>query len=126
MAHPGRIAFIDTMQFFPKAQTLVGQHLHKAIETPIIIYHAIADLPLPPFLGDLLLPLLDDHLPLGKIEVTQLLITLALLMEMTQAVSGVRSTISLRLHLDTCAYFPLYSHYNYSFIDVDLCHSLSS
>src|SRR2546421_9264966 len=71
-------------------------------------------------------PLLDDHLPLGKIEVTQLLITLALLMEMTQAVSGVRSTVSLRLHLDTCAYFPLYSHYNYSFIDVDLCHSLSS
>src|SRR5205807_8446404 len=29
-------------------------------------------------------------------------------------------------HLDTCAYFLLYSDYNYSFIDVDLCHSLSS
>src|SRR5439155_4297291 len=35
MAHPGRIAFVSDMQFFPKAQTLVLKHLHKAIETPI-------------------------------------------------------------------------------------------
>src|SRR5260221_12908043 len=34
--------------------------------------------------------------------------------------------ISLRLQLDTSAYFPLYSHYNYSFIDIDSCHSLTT
>ena len=67
MARPGGIAFADDMQFFPKAQTLVGKHLHKAVETPIIIHHAVAYLPLAPFLGGLTLLLLDDHLPLGKI-----------------------------------------------------------
>ncbi len=67
MARPGGIAFINDMEFFPKAQTLVDKHLHKAIETPIIIHHAVADLPLLALLGGLILALLDDHLPLGKI-----------------------------------------------------------
>ncbi len=31
MAHPGRIAFVYNVQFFPKTQTLVGKHLYKAI-----------------------------------------------------------------------------------------------
>ncbi len=62
-----RIAFTDNMQFFPKAQTLVCKHLHKAVETPIIIHHAITYLPLAPFFVGLVLLLLDDHLPLGKI-----------------------------------------------------------
>src|SRR6266700_828627 len=64
MARPGGIAFINDMEFFPKAQTLVDKHLHKAIETPIIIHHAVADLPLLALLGGLILALLDDHLPL--------------------------------------------------------------
>jgi hypothetical protein len=67
VARLGRIVFVSDREFFPKAQTLVGKHLHKAIETPIIIHHAVADLPLAPFLGSLVLLPLDDHLPLGKI-----------------------------------------------------------
>src|SRR6266699_411525 len=67
MARPGRIAFIDNMQCFPKAQTLVDQHLHKAVEPPVIIHHAVADLTLAPLFGGFFLMLLDDHLPLGKI-----------------------------------------------------------
>jgi hypothetical protein len=55
------------MQFFPKAQTLVGKHLHKAIEIPIIIHQEVADLPLSFLFRDLTLLFLDDHLPLGKI-----------------------------------------------------------
>ncbi len=54
MAHPGRIALIFYEEFFPKAQTLVGKHLHKAVETPIIIYHAVAQLPLAPVFGGLM------------------------------------------------------------------------
>src|SRR5947209_4994787 len=67
MTHFGRIAFINAMQFFPKAQTLVVKHLHKAIETPIIIDHTVTYLSLALFLGGLVLLFLDDHLPLGKI-----------------------------------------------------------
>ena len=67
MAHLGGIALIYYNEFFPKAQTLVGKHLHKAVETPIIIYHAVAYLPLAPFFAGLALLLFDDHLPLGKI-----------------------------------------------------------
>src|ERR1051326_7796366 len=67
MARFGRIAFIYFMQFFPEAQTLVGQHLHKARQTPVIIYQTVANLPLAFLLEGLLLLLFDDHLPLGKI-----------------------------------------------------------
>jgi hypothetical protein len=67
MTHPGRIAFVYYIEFFPKAQTLVLEHLHKAVETPIIIYHAVSSLPLALFLVGLMFLFLDDHLPLGKI-----------------------------------------------------------
>ena len=67
MTRLGGTAFADDIQFFPKAQTLVVKHLHKAVETPIIIHHAVADLPLAPLFVGLALLLLDDHLPLGKI-----------------------------------------------------------
>ena len=63
----GCIAFAYYRECFPKAQTLVFEHLHKAIETPIIIHQAVADTSLVPIFGDLMLLLLDDHLPLGKI-----------------------------------------------------------
>ncbi len=65
--HPGRITLIYDREFFPKAQTLVDKHLHKAVEPPVIIYHAIANLPLAPVFGGFVFLLLDDHLPLGKI-----------------------------------------------------------
>src|SRR6266702_7653328 len=48
-------------------QTLVGKHLHKAVEPPIIIYHTVTDAPLVPLFGGLLSFFLNDHLPLGKI-----------------------------------------------------------
>jgi hypothetical protein len=67
MAHFSRIAFTYDMQFFPNVQTLVFQHLHKAIETPIVVDHAVTDLPLASFFGSLTLMPFDDHLPLGKI-----------------------------------------------------------
>ncbi len=67
MARLGGIAFAYYKQFFPKAHTLVDKHLHKAVETPIIVHHAVAYLPLAPLFGSLALLLLDDHLPLGKI-----------------------------------------------------------
>ena len=67
MTHLRRIALIYYREFFPKTQTLVGKHLHKAIEPPSIIHHAIADTPLVPLLPGLLLLLFDDHLLLGKI-----------------------------------------------------------
>ena len=67
MAHFSCIAFTYDMQFFPNVQTLVFQHLHKAIKTPIIIHHAVTDLSLALFLVGLVLLFLDDHLPLGKI-----------------------------------------------------------
>jgi hypothetical protein len=63
----GRIAFTDDMQFFPKVQALVGEHLHKTLESPIIIYHAIAYVSLAPFFAGLALLLFDDHLPKGAI-----------------------------------------------------------
>src|SRR5712692_9578139 len=56
------------MQFFPKAHTLVLKHLHKAVETPIIVHHAITHAPLVALFGGLfLMVLLHDHLPLGEI-----------------------------------------------------------
>jgi hypothetical protein len=55
------------MQFFPKVQTLVGEHLHKTIESPIIIYQVIAYVSLAPFFAGLALLLFDDHLPKGAI-----------------------------------------------------------
>ena len=67
MTHSCRIAFTYYMQFFPKAQTLVAKHLHKAVQPPVIIHYAVAYLPLSPVFGGLTLLLLDDHLPLGKI-----------------------------------------------------------
>jgi hypothetical protein len=70
MTRLGRTTFAYYLEFFPKAQTLVFQHLHKAVETPIIIHHPIADVPLAPFFAGLTLLLLDDHLPLGKEEIS--------------------------------------------------------
>jgi len=67
MTHLARIAFIDHREFFPRQQTLVFKHLDKAIKTPIIIHRTIADASLASLLGSLLLVLLPDHLPLGKI-----------------------------------------------------------
>src|SRR5713226_2572922 len=43
MTHPGGIALAYYREFFPKAQTLVGKYLHKAIETPVIVHHAVAN-----------------------------------------------------------------------------------
>src|SRR5713226_3813275 len=63
----GGMTFVYYREFFPKTQTLVGKHLHKAVETPIIIDHAVADLPFPLLFGGLVFLLFDDHLPLGKI-----------------------------------------------------------
>ena len=37
---PMTIAFVDDMQFFPKAQTLICKHLHKAVEPPVIIHQS--------------------------------------------------------------------------------------
>src|SRR5260221_11013089 len=37
MAHLGRIALVYYRKCFPKAQTLVFEHLHKAVESPVII-----------------------------------------------------------------------------------------
>jgi len=67
MTHLRRIVFVDDMQLFPKAQTLVREHLHKAVEPPIIIHQAVAYLSLAPFFRGLLFFLFDDHLLLGKI-----------------------------------------------------------
>ncbi len=67
MTHPGGIALINYREFFPKTQTLVFEHLHKAVETPVIIDHAVPDAPLVPLLAGFALSLLDNHLPLGKI-----------------------------------------------------------
>ena len=39
-----RLAFAYYKQFFPNMQTLIGQHLHKAVETPIVVDHAGAGL----------------------------------------------------------------------------------
>ncbi len=64
MTRFGGIAFTDDREFIPKARTLVGQHLHKAIETPIIIHHAVAYVPLAPLFRGLPVSFLDDHLPL--------------------------------------------------------------
>ncbi len=61
------MTFVYYKQFFPKTQTLVGKHLHKAVETPIIVHHAVAYLPFPPLFAGLMLLFLNDHLPLGKI-----------------------------------------------------------
>ncbi len=67
MTHLRCIAFVYDMQFFPKAHTLVLKHVDKAVETPIIVHHAVTHAPLVPFFGGLVLVVLHDHLPLGKI-----------------------------------------------------------
>jgi hypothetical protein len=66
MTHPGCIALIYDIQCFPKAQTLVREHLHKAVESPIIIHQAVAYLSLAPFFGGLLFFLFDDPSASGK------------------------------------------------------------
>ncbi len=48
-------------------QTLVPKHLHKAVEPPIIIDHAVTNAPLVSLLPGLMLFFRNDHLPLGKI-----------------------------------------------------------
>jgi hypothetical protein len=67
MTHLGSIAFTYYMQFFPNTQALVFEHLHKTVETPIIVDHPIANLPFPLLFRGLLFLLVHDHLPLGKI-----------------------------------------------------------
>jgi hypothetical protein len=67
MTHPGGIALINYREFFPRAQTLVGEHLHKAVESPVIVDHAVTDTPPVSFFAGLVFLLLDDHLLLGKI-----------------------------------------------------------
>jgi hypothetical protein len=68
MTRFSRIAFIYYIKFFPKAQTLIFKHLHKAIKPPIIIHHAVADLSLALLFVGLVFLFLDDHLALGKID----------------------------------------------------------
>src|SRR5437773_12477294 len=67
MTRPGGIVLINYREFFPKAQTLVGEHLHKAVEPPAIVDHAVTDAPPVPFFAVLVFLLLDDHLLLGKV-----------------------------------------------------------
>ncbi len=40
-----RIAFLNYKEFFPIKQTLIFKHPHKAVESPIIVHHAVASLP---------------------------------------------------------------------------------
>lgn len=61
------IAFAYYMQFFPNMQALIFQHLHKVIETPIIVHHPVSDAPFVPFFVGFVFLFLEDHLPLGKI-----------------------------------------------------------
>jgi len=67
MTHLGSIAFTYELQFFPIQQTLVGQHLHKAVESPIIIHHTVPNVSFSPLFGGLVLVFVNDHLLLGKI-----------------------------------------------------------
>ncbi len=53
--HFCRIALIDSVQFFPSEQTLVGEHLHKAREAPIIIHQAVPNVSLAFLFGGLIL-----------------------------------------------------------------------
>ena len=56
-----RIALIDDFQHFPSQETLVGEHLHEVIESPIVVHR--------PMQGLLMLGMrFGDHLPLGKIS----------------------------------------------------------
>ncbi len=43
---PGCITFVNDKELFPKAQAPVRKHLHKAVASPIIIYHAVIGAPL--------------------------------------------------------------------------------
>ena len=61
------IALINYKEFFPIKQTLIFEHLHKAIKSPIVVYHTVADLSFPLLSASLMLFLRKDHLPLGKI-----------------------------------------------------------
>ncbi len=63
----GGIAFTYKIQFFPKQQTLVGKHLHKAVESLIIIHHAVPNVSFSPLFGGLALVFVHDHLLLRKI-----------------------------------------------------------
>src|SRR5581483_7341790 len=49
------ITFADAIQCFPSTQTLIRKHLHKAVEAPIVIDHAVTDLAFALLLGCLLL-----------------------------------------------------------------------
>jgi len=50
--------FTDTREFFPKQQTHVLEHLHKAIQFPIIIHHMGANLTFSPLFKVLMLLLI--------------------------------------------------------------------
>ena len=54
------IAFIYANQFFPSQETLVLQHLHKAIQSPIVEDRSMHE-------AQLVRMLFRNHLPLGKI-----------------------------------------------------------
>jgi hypothetical protein len=51
-----RMAFILDFQHFPSEETFVGEHLHKAIQPPIVVHH-----PMEGF--EMLAMLFGDHLP---------------------------------------------------------------
>jgi hypothetical protein len=55
------IAFAYLHEYFPSEHTLVGEHLHKAIQAPVI-----EDRPMLCF--QMFLMFLRDHLPLGKVS----------------------------------------------------------
>lgn len=67
MTRLGGITFAYYIQFLPNMQALVLKHLHKAIETPIIVHQPVADLSFPSFFTGLVFLFLGDHLLLGKI-----------------------------------------------------------
>src|SRR5262245_23425661 len=56
----GRAPLSNSLQFLPSMPTLVGKHLHKSIDAPVVEYRPVT-------IAMLLLVSLGDHLPLGEI-----------------------------------------------------------
>src|SRR5215469_10201716 len=98
MARLGGIAFIYAMQRFPKTQTLVLKHLHKARESPIIIHQAVADTSLVPLLPGLVLLFWNDHLPLGKLSLfSRLFVGSQLVEACRKVISGLSGLLAPKL-----------------------------
>ncbi len=57
----GRVAFIYSVEIFPREHTFVAEHLHEGVEAPLIIHRSIE-------LFVALFVFLHDHLPLGQIS----------------------------------------------------------